>query len=372
MNKKILLVALLFSVVLLISSCEDQAKGRQLQTCSDLSGDPQECTQSGLDCEWVNNNCVEIGSNDIITEDPTEPSSGGSDSGGSASSGSSESDEIQQVEMRPKACESAGCDDGQVLCELDDLKKVCSNDNQSCFDGRASNGVNYSLGGSVIATCKLIELDNEDEILEDPVNNGSNNGTIDESITGYTSYSDPFTISTDDENIKLTMTTRAEDSLGNNFRQNSLENFRLCYKTANGTWNWGEDWDELFVVSNRKLVHKNVVGVDKLEDLEGTMFLYNFGDDSHVLKITRIDTSRNMTNFRAIDRDVDYINNRYTEGENTVFTFMDHDFTLNLNNRFGYIEFMEINDESALVSETGAKLIFKDPTYCNFEMDFPR
>ena len=48
--------------VLLISSCDDGAVGRRMSgdslTCADLSGDPQECTQSGIACEWVNNECI--------------------------------------------------------------------------------------------------------------------------------------------------------------------------------------------------------------------------------------------------------------------------------------------------------------------------
>jgi hypothetical protein len=60
-NKKILLIVLLVSVVLFVSSCDDSAKGRQLsQSCADFSGDPQECTESGLNCEWVDNGCVEF------------------------------------------------------------------------------------------------------------------------------------------------------------------------------------------------------------------------------------------------------------------------------------------------------------------------
>ena len=420
LNKKILLVALLFSVVLLISSCEDQAKGRQLQTCSDLSGDPQECTQSGLDCEWVENNCVDIGSNDIIEEDPTEPSSGGSSSSSGGSSGITSvegfvekggeswkgvsvvsvdsngnqcmieyagsvytvdkgttkelsdgtiigvtdtfvtglvggrdscliniqlsEDEIQQVEMQPKACKSVGCEVGQIICELDDGMKVCSSDGTSCNNGNALDGSNYGIGGSVIATCELIE----EESIPIP------------KISGFMS------INSDD--IRLEMDLLDGD----------LNDFVLCYKNESNVLMLGEDEDEPLITANYQIL-KNTsiypVYASDINDLEGAMFLYSFGSgndvDSNIIQITDIDDIYNETDFRVVNTGYDYTAKKFIPEAASIFTFMDQSFTLNISVIHSQIQFKTINDNGGVLQDRlGNTISFKYPLICELKLNF--
>ena len=359
----------------------------------------------------------------------------------------------RSTSVLPAECTSAGCKTNQVVCELDDGRKVCSASETACGNGDKLGGGNYGLGGTVIKKCiaemqvtyscssyssnkKTCETNNNikcrwvnnkcvdyktcssfngdyDTCTQDDYKygldceyvqssnkcvekaikpvcvdsdvtpeypNGINiytkgnvtlvsgdsmtdlcmptyndrviefycttGGTIPSSLevkicpTGYTCQdgacvknitTTPVNIDT----IKITTSSPSTFNLIMPLRDGNLS-MTYCYKNSSGVFKLGGFDDAQFVTDNGITLKASDVGGNILKDLKGTRFLYSFGNPpgstitghSHVIEITRIDTTLNTTDFRVLDTGKNYEDKIFYPNRNTTFTFLDHNFTL--------------------------------------------
>lgn len=130
--------------------------------------------------------------------------------------------------------------------------------------------------------------------------------------------------------VKVVATGEAVDLYVITNEGNEIVDRVMYYNPYTEEVEFGEDRDEPLVANDGTRIRAEDMGESELSGMSGIKFIYDKGDESHILKIKNINTLSNKTSFRDIntEREYDDLPINTNAGSRTEFDFLGEPFTL--------------------------------------------